>query len=125
MVLILSIDADESDRLVSCGDNSALEITQGDRIRVRAITTAIVGPFSSSNPKLYGRIAIETVSEVLACTSPLQPTVVFQNTPEWVTRLTAFAPGGRVWNLLNEGSAKNDTNGDVTYYEIERSSLTE
>lgn len=121
----LSIDADESDRLVSCGDNSALEITQGDRIRVRAITTAIVGPFSSSNPKLYGRIAIESVSAVLACTSPLQHTVVFQNTPEWVTRLTAFAPGGRVWNLLNEGSAKNDANGDVTYYEIERSSLTE
>lgn len=117
----LSVDTDESDRLISCGDNGALVQTNGARLRVRAIATTIVGPFSASTDRLYGRIPIDNVANVLKYTSPLKQKVEFVNTPEWVTRLTALAPSGRVWELLNEESALNDEDGMITHYEIDRS----
>jgi hypothetical protein len=120
----LSIDTDESDRLLPCGDNNALEVTRGERMRMRAIATAIVGPLSESTSQLYGRIAVDNVTTVLSYTNPLQKNIGFLNTPEWVTRLTALAPSGKVWELLNEGSAHSDDQGVITHYEIDRAMLT-
>ena len=119
----LSVDTDESDRLISCGDNGALAQTNGARLRVRPVATAITGPFSESSDLLYGRIPMDTVANVLKYTSAAQRNVEFANTPEWVTRLTVLAPGGRVWDLLNERSAINNEDGVITSYAIDRSMI--
>jgi hypothetical protein len=119
----LSKDTDERERQHPKGDNGALATTGGIKMRLRVIATVLGSPMSTRNGKLYGRIAIDTIESTLLHTDPLVPTVCFANTPEWVTLLTAAAKGGRVWELLNEDTAKTNADGIVTHYEIERTSL--
>ena len=119
----VSKDTDESGRPSPKGDDGALAATGGSRMRLRVIATVLGSPMSTRNGKLYGHVAIDTIESTLLHTDPLSPTVSFTNTPEWVTLLTSAATGGRVWELLNEETAKTDADGVVTHYEIERAKL--
>ena len=120
----VSLDADESTRPPSCGDNGALLATSGEKARLRPIATALASPMSSENGKLYGNVGLDSIEDVLRHTDKRVHTVSFPNDAKWTSLLTNVAPGGRVWDILNQETAIENESGQVTHYEIPRSKLS-
>jgi hypothetical protein len=79
---------------------------------------------SSENGKLYGNIGLDSIEDVLRHTDKRVHTVSFPNDAKWTSLLTNVAPGGRVWDILNQETAIENESGQVTHYEIPRSKLS-